>query len=157
MTTEDPANNFMPDYGRLTHYRSASGIGIRLDAGTAFSGAVITPFYDSLLVKVTAHGLRFVDAARHMERCLQEFRVRGVKTNIPFLLNLMTHPDFLAGRFTTHFIDETPELFRVAGPAGSGDEDADVYRRHHRQRASRWSRQGARRQVRGGSRRQGKL
>ena len=74
-----------------------SGLGIRLDAGTAFSGAVITPFYDSLLVKVTAHGLRFVDAARRMERCLQEFRVRGVKTNIPFLINLVTHPE-LSGR-----------------------------------------------------------
>ena len=72
-------------------------MGIRLDAGTAFTGAVITPFYDSLLVKVTASGLRFIDAARRMERCLQEFRVRGVKTNIPFLLNLVTHPNFLAG------------------------------------------------------------
>jgi pyruvate carboxylase len=113
VTTEDPANRFTPDYGRLSHYRSASGMGIRLDAGTAFTGAVITPFYDSLLVKVTAHGLRFVDAARRMERSLQEFRVRGVKTNIPFLLNLVTHPDFLAGRFTTRFIDETPELFEL--------------------------------------------
>jgi pyruvate carboxylase len=112
VTTEDAANNFLPDYGRLSHYRSASGLGIRLDAGTAFSGAVITPFYDSLLVKVTAHGLRFLDAARHMERCLQEFRVRGVKTNIPFLLKLVTHPAFLAGHFTTRFIDETPELFQ---------------------------------------------
>jgi pyruvate carboxylase len=112
VTTEDAANNFLPDYGRLSHYRSASGLGIRLDAGSAFSGAVITPFYDSLLVKVTAHGLRFLDAARHMERCLQEFRVRGVKTNIPFLLKLVTHPAFLAGRFTTRFIDETPELFQ---------------------------------------------
>jgi pyruvate carboxylase len=113
VTTEDPANNFLPDYGRLSHYRSASGMGIRLDAGTAFGGAVITPFYDSLLVKVTAHGLRFVDAARRMERSLQEFRVRGVKTNIPFLLNLVTHPDFLVGRFTTRFIDETPALFQL--------------------------------------------
>jgi pyruvate carboxylase len=113
VTTENPANQFMPDYGRLSHYRSASGMGIRLDAGTAFSGAVITPFYDSLLVKVTAHGLRFVDAARRMERSLQEFRVRGVKTNIPFLINVVTHPDFLAGKFTTHFIDETPELFEL--------------------------------------------
>src|SRR4029077_11238507 len=92
-------------------YRSSSGIGIRLDAGSAFSGAVITPFYDSLLVKVTAHGLRFVDAARHMERSLQEFRVRGVKTNIPFLINLVTHPGFLAGDCTTQFIDDTPALF----------------------------------------------
>jgi pyruvate carboxylase len=113
VTTEDPANRFIPDYGRLSHYRSASGMGIRLDAGTAFSGAVITPFYDSLLVKVTAHGLRFVDAARRMERSLQEFRIRGVKTNIPFLLNLVTHPDFLAGRFTTRFLDETPDLFQL--------------------------------------------
>src|SRR6266446_6602506 len=113
VTTEDPSNNFLPHYGRLSHYRSASGMGIRLDAGSAFSGAVITPFYDSLLVKVTAHGLRFLDATRRMERCLQEFRVRGVKTNIPFLLNLVTHPDFLAGRFTTNFLDETPELFQL--------------------------------------------
>src|SRR5579872_3214260 len=97
VTTEDPSNNFMPDYGRMTHYRSASGMGIRLDAGTAFSGAVVTPFYDSLLVKVVAKGIRFIDAARRMERCLQEFRVRGVKTNIPFLINLITHPTFLAG------------------------------------------------------------
>jgi pyruvate carboxylase len=112
VTTEDPANNFLPDYGRLTNYRSASGMGIRLDAGTAFTGSVITPFYDSMLVKVTAHGLRFLDAARRMERSLQEFRVRGVKTNIPFLVNLVTHPAFRAGGCTTRFIDETPELFR---------------------------------------------
>jgi pyruvate carboxylase len=111
VTTEDAANGFVPDYGRLSAYRSASGLGIRLDAGTAFGGAVITPFYDSLLVKVTASGLRFLDAARRMERCLQEFRVRGVKTNIPFLLNLITHPAFLAGTVTTKFLDETPELF----------------------------------------------
>ena len=114
VTTEDPANNFVPDYGRLTHYRSAGGGGIRLDAGTAFSGAVITPFYDSLLVKVTANGLRFVDAARRMERCLQEFRIRGVKTNIPFLLNLIKHPDFLEGKVTTRFLDETPGLFQFS-------------------------------------------
>jgi pyruvate carboxylase len=113
VTTEDPANNFVPDYGRMSHYRSASGFGIRLDAGSAFTGAVITPFYDSLLVKVTASGLRFVEAARRMERCLQEFRVRGVKTNIPFLLNLVKNADFLAGRATTRFIDETPALFQL--------------------------------------------
>ncbi len=111
VTTEDPSNRFIPDYGRLSHYRSASGLGMRLDAGTAFSGAVITPFYDSLLVKLTAHGLRFLDAARHMERSLQEFRVRGVKTNIPFLINLVRHPRFLACQVTTRFIDETPELY----------------------------------------------
>jgi pyruvate carboxylase len=115
VTTEDPLHHFLPDHGRISNYRSASGMGIRLDAGTAFTGAVITPFYDSLLVKVTAHGLRFVDAARRMERSLQEFRVRGVKTNIPFLINLITQPSFLAGKFTTRFIDETPELFHLPG------------------------------------------
>jgi pyruvate carboxylase len=113
VTTEDPANNFTPDYGKLTAYRSASGMGIRLDAGTAFAGALITPFFDSLLVKVTAQGLRFLDAARRMERCLQEFRVRGVKTNIPFLLNLIMHPRFLEGGVTTSFLDDTPELFQL--------------------------------------------
>ncbi|MBI3821710.1 MAG: pyruvate carboxylase, partial [Planctomycetes bacterium] len=113
VTTEDPANQFLPDHGRLSHYRSAGGLGIRLDAGTAFSGAVITPFYDSLLVKVSAHGLRFIDAARRMERCLQEFRVRGVKTNIPFLINLVQHETFLSGNCTTRFLDESPELFQL--------------------------------------------
>lgn len=111
VTTEDPANKFVPDYGRVVHYRSASGPGVRLDAGTAFSGAVVNPSYDSLLVKVTARGRRFIDAARRIERCLQEFRVRGVKTNIPFLIKLVTHPTFLEGRCTTRFIDETPDLF----------------------------------------------
>ncbi len=113
VTTEDPSNEFLPDYGRISHYRSASGMGIRLDAGTAFSGAVVTPYYDSLLVKVTAWGRRFVDAARRMERSLQEFRVRGVKTNIPFLIRLVLHPQFLAGECTTRFIDDTPELFHL--------------------------------------------
>jgi pyruvate carboxylase len=111
VTTEDPENRFLPDYGRITAYRSASGMGIRLDAGTAFSGAVVTPYFDSLLVKVTARGLNLEEAAGHIERCLQEFRVRGVKTNIPFLINLVTHPEFLAGKCTTRFIDETPALF----------------------------------------------
>jgi pyruvate carboxylase len=112
VTTEDPANGFVPDYGRLSAYRSSGGPGIRLDAGTAFGGAVITPFYDSLLVKVTVSGLTFEDCATRMERCLQEFRVRGVKTNIPFLLNLINHSQFLAGDVTTRFLDETPDLFR---------------------------------------------
>ncbi|MFO0929689.1 MAG: pyruvate carboxylase [Gemmataceae bacterium] len=110
VTTEDPASNFLPDYGRLSNYRSPGGMGIRLD-GAAFSGAVVTPFYDSLLVKVTAQGLEFADAARRMMRSLQEFRVRGVKTNVPFLVNLVTHPDFLAYKITTRFIDVTPALF----------------------------------------------
>src|SRR3954453_17047950 len=112
ITTEDPANKFTPDYGRITHYRSPGGLGLRLDGGTAITGAIITPFYDSMLVKVSASGNRFIDAARRMERALQEFRVRGVKTNVPFLLNVVTHPEFLAGRCTTRFIDETPSLFR---------------------------------------------
>ncbi len=111
VTTEDPANNFVPDYGRLSNYRSPGGIGVRLD-GSAFTGAVITPFYDSLLVKVTGYGLKFTDAVQRTTRALQEFRVRGVKTNIPFLVNLITHPDFLAGACTTRFIDETPSLFK---------------------------------------------
>lgn len=111
VTTEDPANNFVPDYGRIAHYRSASGMGIRLDAGTAFSGAFVHPYYDSLMVKVTARGRQFSEATRRMDRCLREFRVRGVKTNVPFLLNVLNHPDFLEGKCTTTFIDNTPELF----------------------------------------------
>lgn len=114
VTTEDPSNNFMPDYGRVSHYRSAGGAGVRLDSGSAFSGAVINPFYDSLLVKVSVRGRRFDDAAKRMERVLQEFRIRGVKTNIPFLIKVMTHPKFINGGFTTRFIDETPELFQFA-------------------------------------------
>lgn len=112
VTTEDPENNFLPDYGRIAHYRSSGGMGVRLDAGTAFSGAVVTPYYDSLLVKVTTSARQFGHAARRMERVLQEFRIRGVKTNIPFLINLVSHPKFLEGGFTTRFLDETPELFQ---------------------------------------------
>jgi pyruvate carboxylase len=112
ITTEDPANNFTPDYGRITHYRSAGGLGLRLDGGPGITGGLVTPFYDSLLVKVSASGRRFIDAARRMERALQEFRIRGVKTNIPFLLNVVTHPEFLAGRCLTRFIDQTPDLFK---------------------------------------------
>ena len=112
ITTEDPANNFIPDYGRITAYRSAAGFGIRLDAGTAFSGAVITPFYDSLLVKVCAWALRYNDACRKMERALAEWRVRGVRTNLPFLRNVINHPKFVAGAATTTFIEDTPELLR---------------------------------------------
>ncbi|MCH2175846.1 MAG: pyruvate carboxylase [Lentisphaeria bacterium] len=111
VTTEDPANNFLPDYGRVAHYRSASGMGVRLDAGSAFSGAVVNPFYDSMLVKVSVRGRRFIDAVNRMERTLHEFRIRGVKTNIPFLHNVLTHPTFVAGETTTRFIDKTPELF----------------------------------------------
>jgi len=113
VTTEDPANQFRPDYGRITHYRSAGGMGVRLDAGSAFSGAVVNPFYDSLLVKVTTRGRSLREASRRMERCLQEFRIRGVKTNIPFLISLISHPTFLDGNATTRMIDTTPELFEL--------------------------------------------
>ena len=111
VTTEDPTNNFLPDYGRISHYRSAAGMGVRLDAGSAYSGAVVNPFYDSMLVKVTAQGRRFVDAIKRMRRCLMEFRVRGVKTNVPFLIKVMDHDTFIDGECTTRFIDETPSLF----------------------------------------------
>ncbi|QDT16956.1 pyruvate carboxylase [Alienimonas californiensis] len=112
VTTEDPANGFVPDYGRIAHYRSSGGPGVRLDAGNAFSGAVVNPFYDSLLVKVTAQGRRFQDAITKMKRTLMEFRIRGVKTNIPFLLKVLDHPTFVAGEATTRFIDSTPDLFK---------------------------------------------
>ena len=112
VTTEDPAAGFTPDYGRIAHYRSSGGPGVRLDAGNAFSGAVVQPFYDSLLVKVTAHGRRFEDAIVKLHRTLMEFRIRGVKTNIPFLLKVLDHPTFRAGEATTRFIDSTPELFK---------------------------------------------
>jgi pyruvate carboxylase len=113
LTTEDPENNFVPDYGRLTHYRSPAGFGLRLDGGTAYSGAVISPYYDSLLVKVTAWGQTFDQAIARMNRGLSEYRLRGVKTNIPFLLNLINHPTFKSGKATTEFIDATPELFKL--------------------------------------------
>lgn len=111
VTTEDPEKGFAPDYGKLSTYRSASGAGIRLDAGTAYTGAVITPFYDSLLVKITARGHDSDEAIRRMNRALGEFRVRGVATNLAFLENVITHPSFKNGECTTRFIDNTPELF----------------------------------------------
>jgi len=114
ITTEDPANNFVPDYGRIQTYRSPAGFGIRLDGGSAYAGAVITPYYDSLLVKTTAWGREFQHACQRMDRCLREFRVRGVKTNIPFLENVVNHPDFQAGRVTTAWLEDTPALFRFA-------------------------------------------
>ena len=113
VTTEDPVNQFRPDYGRITHYRSAGGLGIRLDAGSAFSGAVVNPFYDSMLVKVSARGRNLREAALRMERCLQEFRIRGVKTNIPFLIQMISNDIFLEGKATTRLIDSTPDLFEL--------------------------------------------
>jgi len=114
ITTEDPANGFVPDYGKIHTYRSPAGFGIRLDGGSAYSGAVITPYYDSLLVKTTAWGREFRHACQRMDRCLREFRVRGVKTNIPFLENVVNHADFQAGNVSTTWLEQTPELFRFA-------------------------------------------
>ncbi len=112
VTTEDPENNFIPDYGRLTAYRSPAGFGVRLDAGTAFPGALITRYYDSLLVKVTTWAPDPEGAARRMDRALREFRIRGVTTNLRFLESVINHPRFPVAEYTTNFIDETPELFR---------------------------------------------
>lgn len=111
VTTEDPLNDFMPDTGKLMVYRSGGGFGVRLDAGNGFQGAVITPHYDSLLVKVSTWGMTFKEAASKMDRNLQEFRIRGIKTNIPFLENVVKHPNFLVGDYDTSFIDAAPELF----------------------------------------------
>jgi pyruvate carboxylase len=112
VTTEDPEQNFTPDYGRITTSRSAGGFAVRLDGGNGFGGAVITPYFDSLLVKVTTWGGSLEEAGQRADRALREFRIRGVKTNISFLLNLIEHPTFKSGSATTTFIDETPELFR---------------------------------------------
>ncbi len=111
VTTEDPQNNFIPDYGRITAYREATGMGIRLDGGTAYSGGVITRYYDSLLTKVTAWAPTPQKAIARMDRALREFRIRGVSTNIAFVENLLKHPTFLDDTYTTKFIDETPDLF----------------------------------------------
>ncbi len=112
VTTEDPLNSFIPDYGRIQMYRSATGPGIRLDGGTAYSGAVITRFYDSLLTKVTARAPTPEMAIKRMDRALREFRIRGVSTNIDFVINLLKHPTFLSNEYSTKFIDETPALFQ---------------------------------------------
>jgi len=117
VTTEDPENNFAPDYGKLTTYRSPAGFGIRLDGGSAYSGARLAPYYDSLLVKVTAWDLNLQGACRRMDRALREFRIRGVKTNIPFLENVVNHPKFQNGEVTTAFLDQSPELFHFASRA----------------------------------------
>src|SRR5262245_16495659 len=110
VTTEDPDNRFKPDYGKILAYRSTGGFGIRLDGGMGYAGAVITPFYDSLLVKVIASAHSWDLARQRMDRALREFRIRGLKTNIPFLENVVTHPAFREGRATTTLVDDTPEL-----------------------------------------------
>ncbi len=111
ITSEDPHNNFIPDYGRITAYRGATGFGIRLDGGTAYSGAVITRYYDSLLEKVTAWAPDCEEAIARMSRALREFRIRGVATNLVFVENLINHPVFREASYTTRFIDEHPALF----------------------------------------------
>ncbi|GLK72549.1 pyruvate carboxylase [Ancylobacter dichloromethanicus] len=115
ITTEDPENNFIPDYGRITAYRGAMGFGIRVDGGTAYSGAVVTRFYDPMLEKVTAWAPSSEEVIARMHRALREYRIRGVATNLPFLENVLTHDDFTACRYTTRFIDTTPELFDFGG------------------------------------------
>ena len=115
ITTEDPANGFSPDTGKIEVYRSAGGNGVRLDGGNGFAGAIISPHYDSMLVKCTCHGSTYEIVRRKMLRALVEFRIRGVKTNIPFLGSLLTHPTFIEGTCWTTFIDDTPELFALVG------------------------------------------
>jgi pyruvate carboxylase len=114
VTTEDPEENFIPDYGRITAYRGATGFGVRLDGGTAYAGAVITRYYDPLLEKVTCWAPTAEEAIARMHRALREFRIRGVSTNLAFLENIITHPDFVENRYTTRFIDTTPALFDIA-------------------------------------------
>ncbi|KAI7290405.1 Pyruvate, partial [Hortaea werneckii] len=115
ITTEDPSQAFKPDTGKIEVYRSAGGNGVRLDGGNGFAGAIITPFYDSMLVKCSCRGSTYEIVRRKMLRALVEFRIRGVKTNIPFLASLLTHPTFVEGTCWTTFIDDTPELFSLIG------------------------------------------
>ncbi|KRM55945.1 pyruvate carboxylase [Lacticaseibacillus sharpeae] len=111
ITTEDPLNNFMPDTGTITTYRSPGGLGVRLDVGNAYAGAVVSPFFDSLLVKASVTGYNFAAACAKMDRVLHEFRIIGVKTNLPFLETVISHPVFRSGQAETRFIDNSPELF----------------------------------------------
>ncbi|MFD2676652.1 pyruvate carboxylase [Camelimonas lactis] len=113
VTTEDPERGFAPDYGRITAYRGASGFGVRVDGGTAYSGAVVTPFYDAMLEKVTVWAPKPDEVIARMDRTLREYRIRGVATNLPFLEAVLAHPDFRAMNYTTRFIDDTPELFNL--------------------------------------------
>ena len=137
ITTENPENNFIPDYGRITAYRGAFGFGIRVDGGTAYSGAVVTRFYDPMLEKVTAWAPTPQEAIARMDRALREYRIRGVATNLAFLEALLEHPKFRANDYTTRFIDETPELFQLGQAARPRDQAADLHRRRDRQRPSR--------------------
>ena len=120
ITTENPENNFIPDYGRITAYRGAFGFGIRVDGGTAYSGAVVTRYYDPMLEKVTAWAPSPEEAVARMDRALREYRIRGVATNLAFLEALLEHQDFLAGDYTTRFIDDDAR----AVPARAGGATA---------------------------------
>ncbi|QQP71049.1 pyruvate carboxylase [Carnobacterium sp. CS13] len=122
ITTEDPLNNFLPDTGKIDTYRSPGGFGIRLDAGNGFQGTVVSPFFDSLLVKACTHASTFELAVQKMERALKEFRIRGVKTNIPFMQNVISHPIFLTGEAKTTFIDTSPELFKFSKVRDRGNK-----------------------------------
>ncbi len=117
VTTEDPLNNFAPDTGLIDLYRTGSGFGIRLDGGSGFTGAVISPYYDSLLVKATSWSRTFEDAIRKVTRTLKELKIRGVKTNIPFLINVLNHEEFRKGLANTSFIENNPELFKISTKA----------------------------------------
>ena len=131
VTTEDPENNFVPDYGRIVAYRSPAGFGIRLDAGTAYAGAIISRHYDSLLVKVTAWAPTAEGCVARTHRALWEFRIRGVVTNLRFLDQIITHPNFAAGNYNTTFIDSTPELFESTSQARSCDTNHALHRRNN--------------------------
>ncbi|MFM9373371.1 pyruvate carboxylase [Streptomyces sp. Da 82-17] len=120
ITTEDPANGFRPDTGTISAYRSPGGPGVRLDGGTVHTGAQVSAHFDSMLVKLTCHGHNFANAARRARRAIAEFRIRGVSTNLPFLAAVLHDPDFQAGRVTTSFIDERPELLRTRPSADRG-------------------------------------
>lgn len=120
VTTENPENAFAPDTGRILAWRSGGGFGVRLDGGNGYPGAIITPYYDSLLVKISTFATSFEQAASKMHRTLREFRIRGVKTNLQFLSNVVTHPDFLSGQYDTSFIDTKPELFVFPGTQDRG-------------------------------------
>ncbi|TCO72302.1 pyruvate carboxylase [Marinisporobacter balticus] len=117
VTTEDPLNNFAPDTGKIDIYRTGSGFGVRLDGGSGFTGSIISPYYDSLLVKVTSLSRSFEDATRKVNRAIREIKIRGVKTNIPFLVNVLTHEEFKLGTCHTGFISDNPELFEITPKA----------------------------------------
>ncbi len=150
ITTEDPQNNFIPDYGRITAFREATGMGIRLDGGTAYSGGVITRYYDSLLVKVTAKAHTPEAAIARMDRALREFRIRGVSTNIAFVENLLKHPTFLDNDIPHQVHRRDAGTLRLQKAPRPRDQGADLYRRHHGERASRNQRPSSRPAATGG-------